>query len=533
MRAVRRGDDGPMVDLTRRDVLGVAGLIGLGALIPGCAAPKEATPSVGATPTMIGAPPPAPGGSTKPTYAQLAKQLSGTLSLPGQSGFQPKSLLYNPRFFSQPQPSAIAHVDNAADVAACVKFAADGGAPLHIRNGGHSYGGWSSGSGLVVDLAKLSTIKVASGGKTATIGAGALLADVYSGLGAKGVSIGGGSCATVGVTGLTLGGGVGVLARAYGLTCDQLASVQVVTADGRVRTVNATTDADLFWALRGGGGSFGAVTELTFNVRPAPQMQTFFLEWNSVSAATQVLPAWQRWMAGAPREVWSTCKLLVQPGQGSRVLVAGTWVGSGSPAAQVKALLAQTPRPSQNASNSGSYAATMLYEAGCAGQSASACIAKSLSPTYRQPFSATSSILTSPLPSAGVQAIVHAVGEGAKVKGMIEGGVSFDALGGAVGEVAAEATAFPWRAALADLQYTATWPYNMASQDPARFDQFVQSERRALQPWVGDSAYANYADPKLTDYATAYWGPNLSRLSQVKKSYDPHNVFSFPQSVPL
>ncbi len=202
MRVVRRGDDGPMVDLTRRDVLGVAGLIGFGALLPGCAAPTEATPGAGATPTMVGSPPPAPGGSAKPTYAQLAKQLSGTLSLPGQSGFQPKSLLYNPRFFSQPQPSAIAHVANAADVAACVKFAADGGAPLRIRNGGHSYGGWSSGPGLVVELAKLSTVKVASGGKTATIGAGSLLADVYSQLGAKGVSIGGGSCATVGVTGL-------------------------------------------------------------------------------------------------------------------------------------------------------------------------------------------------------------------------------------------------------------------------------------------------------------------------------------------
>ena len=211
----------------RRDVLRLAGLAGLGAVLAGCTgrsldpseiSPDSAGPTAASTPTVGAAP-----STAKPTYAQLAKQLSGTLSMPGQSSYQPKALLYNPRFFSQPEPQAIAHVQSSADVAACVRFAADGGAPLRIRNGGHSYGGWSSGPGLVVDLAELNSVKVNSGGKTATIGAGALLADVYSELGAKGVSIGGGSCATVGVTGLTLGGGVGVLARTYGLTCDQLA----------------------------------------------------------------------------------------------------------------------------------------------------------------------------------------------------------------------------------------------------------------------------------------------------------------------
>jgi hypothetical protein len=119
------------------------------------------------------------------------------------------------------------------------------------------------------------------------------------------------------------------------------------------------------------------------------------------------------------------------------------------------------------------------------------------------------------------------------VPGLVEGGVSFDAFGGAIAEVAGEATAFPWRSALADVQYTATWPYADAGRDPAPYDDFVQSERRALQPWLGTSAYANYADRTLTDYATAYWGANLPRLSTVKKRYDPYDVFAFPQSVPL
>ena len=262
-------------------------------------------------------------------------------------------------------------------------------------------------------------------------------------------------------------------------------------------------------------------------------MQTFFLEWTGLSAAGAVLSAWQQWIAKAPRELWSTCKLLVQPGQGSRVLVAGTWVGSGSPTSQVTALLAQTPRPAQNATGSGSYASTMLTEAGCSGDSAGSCISKSLSATYRQPFTATSAILQEPLAAAGVQSIVQAVGAGADVKGMIEGGVSFDAFGGAIADLAPNATAFPWRTALADIQYTATWPYAQASANPARFDDFVQSERQALHPYVGNSAYVNYADPMLSDYAVAYWSQNLPRLSQIKRTYDPHDVFAFPQAVPL
>lgn len=519
--------------IRRRDLLRSAGLAGIGAALAGCARPSpESSASSPAKPS------PSQSASATGTragtlsYDQLARQLSGPLLRPGQSGFQPRNLLYNPRFFAQAGPAAIVEVASAADVAACVRFAADGGAALRIRNGGHCYGGWSSGPGLVVNLAKLNTVRVNAGGTTATIGAGALLADVYSQLGAKGVSIGGGSCATVGVTGLTLGGGVGVLARTYGLTCDQLKSAQVVTADGRLRTVNADTDADLFWALRGGGGSFAAVTELTFAVRPAPPVQTFFLQW-SLSSAAAVLAAWQEWMPKAPRALWSTCKLLVEPGRGGRALVAGTWIGSGSPAAQINALLAQTPAPARRSTGGGSYAATMLAEAGCSGESATACISRSLTPAERQPFAATSSILQQPLPAAGVQAIVAAVGKGSAVTGMVEGGVSFDAFGGAIADVAPGATAFPWRTALADVQYTATWPYAKAASSATPFDNFVQAGRTALQPWLGNSAYVNYADPKLHDFATAYWGPNLPRLRQVKNAYDPHNVFSFPQSVPL
>ena len=175
----------------------------------------------------------------------------------------------------------------------------------------------------------------------------------------------------------------------------------------------------------------------------------------------------------------------------------------------------------------------MFAEAGCAGDSAPTCISTALSPAKRQASAATSAIVTKPLPAAAIKAIAEVVESGLHVAGMVEGGVSFDSLGGAVGDMHPNATAFPWRSALADVQYTATWPYAHATEDPSRFDAFVRRERATLAHWLGTPAYVNYADAGLADYANAYWGPNLKQLQTVKKTYDPHNVFSFPQSVPL
>ncbi len=536
---------------SRRDVLRFAGLTGVAAVATACTGGSSgpATSGSGTTGESASTGPDSPGpsnspsptgptsssgtGGTKPptTYAALSRQLDGPLAVPGHAKYRPAELLYNPRFATQRKPQAIAYCANRSDVLDCVRFAADGGVPIRIRNGGHSYGGWSSGPGLVANLATMNSVRVDHSARTATIGAGALLAHVYSGLDAKDVSIGSGSCATVGITGLTLGGGVGLLTRLYGLTSDQVVSAVAVTADAEVLTVSADEHPDLFWALRGGGGSFAAVTALTFKVRPAPRVQEVFLQWAGTDAE-QVLHAWQQWSRRTPRELWSTCKILARPGDGLRALVVAYWTGSGSPDKQISKLLAATPPPSQNFPSSNPYGAAMLGAAGCSGSS-SACIAAALTPAQRLPEAAASSILQKPLPDKAIKAIVAAVQAGMDVAGMVEGGVSFDALGGAVSDVAADDSAFPWRSALADIQYTATWAYDAATRHPGRYDHFVQAERSALVPYVGTSGYVNYADPALRDYASAYWGPNLARLKQVKKTYDPHNVFSFPQAVPL
>jgi FAD/FMN-containing dehydrogenase len=319
---------------------------------------------------------------------------------------------------------------------------------------------------------------------------------------------------------------LGVLNRAFGLTCDAIRGADLVTADGTARTA----DADLLWALKGGGGgSFGAVTSLTMAVRPAPAVATYYFAWD-ISVAHQVVAAWQKWVQTADPKLWSTCKVLASPSTGrQRAVVAGTWIGPSSTMdAQLKPLLDKLPTPASTSKHTYTYAQAMLFEAGCStSATASSCIEGALGPPRRVPYAATSSVLYGELPSAGIEAVVGRVTAAMGISGLIEGGVSFDALGGEVAKPAAGATAFGHRKALAIAQYTAS--YRTGSAQP--FDDYVRAFRKAMRPWCGDWAYVNYADPSITDPGPAYWAANYERLRAVKHSVDPHNLFTFPQAV--
>ena len=174
---------------------------------------------------------------------------------------------------------------DAADVQRVVRWGRKHHVRVVPRSGGHSYGGWSSGNGVVVaDVSHLKRISVAGG--RATIGAGARLGDVAGGLGKHGVAVPGGSCPTVGIAGLALGGGAGYSGRKLGLTSDNLRRLKLVTADGSLVVADATHHADLFWASRGGGGgNFGIATELTFATHPVSNVAVYSLEWPWEQAA--------------------------------------------------------------------------------------------------------------------------------------------------------------------------------------------------------------------------------------------------------
>ncbi len=181
------------------------------------------------------------------------------------------------------------------------------GLPLAIRSGGHSVAGRSSTDGIVLDVTPMGSVAVA--GEVATVGAGVRLGDLYDALAEHGLTIPAGCGPSVGIAGLTLGGGLEILGRKHGLTCDHLVGAQVVLADGRVVDCDEHHDGELFWALRGaGGGHFGVVTSLVFGTLPAPATTIFHLVWPPAAAAA-VVQAWQAWAPEAPDEVDATLRL--------------------------------------------------------------------------------------------------------------------------------------------------------------------------------------------------------------------------------
>src|SRR5712691_7762647 len=240
--------------------LAVGGVVIAGGCVPSDAGSAPSPPATAPITVAPRTPSPAPTVAA-PDWTALRAALRDGLVRPDDPSYDTARVLYNTRFDGV-RPQAVARCATAEDVRECGRFARTYGVQLALRSGGHSYAGWSTGAGLVVDVGRMSAIDVQS--DRVTVGAGARLIDLYDAVAARGQGVPAGSCAAVGVTGLTLGGGMGVLSRAWGLTCDDLVAAQVVTADGQVRDCDEARDADLFWALRGGGGgSFGVVTSLT------------------------------------------------------------------------------------------------------------------------------------------------------------------------------------------------------------------------------------------------------------------------------
>jgi len=474
----------------------------------------------GAPPTTMSPLPPTTTSSppVPPDWAALRAKLPGGLVLPGEDGYDLARRSYNPLFDGR-QPAAVAHATRPEDVQACVEVARAARMPIAARSGGHSYAGYSTPEGgLVVDLAPMAGVQVRQDG-TAVVGAGARLMTVYSGLADAGRCLPAGSCPTVGIGGLTLGGGIGVLSRKYGLTCDKLVSAQIVTADGKLRTASADAEPDLFWALRGGGGgNFGIVTSFTFATDPAPDLTVFSLRFGG--GVADVFGAWQQWISSAPPELWSN--LVISGGSPPTCRVGGCYVGSQSGLQPLlNQLLAGTPGPmSQQVSGKG-FLDAMRYFGGCSQRSIEQCRPESEGGQLgRESFVASSRIL--PGPVADPAAFVSTMdGRG----GM---DLLLDSLGGAVSTVDTKATAFPHRTALASAQIYAGADTGTQTTSATS----VAEVRDGLAAQLGPTGYVNYIDPGLPDWGNAYYGGNLAKLREVAKRYDPDAVFTFPQAVP-
>lgn len=469
-------------------------------------------------------------------WAALAKGLNGTLVRPDSSQYATARQLFSVRFDTV-HPAGIAYCASPADVRACLAFAHKFSLPFAVRAGGHSYEGYSTTTGLVVDVTRMNTVSVNTG--MATVGAGTRLIDVYSALTRQGVILPAGSCSTVGVAGLTLGGGTGVLGRKFGLTCDNLLSAQVVLANGQMLTCDASHDADLFWALRGGGGgNFGVVTSFTFRTHQLSSLSLFTFTWPWNSAAA-VVDAWQNWAPHAPDELWSNCVLIAPADKGMApyVVVNGVYVGDVGP---LNSLLTQFTGsigapPATRYVTGASVLNTMLYEAGCSGKTVGQCHLPTQDPqgqVQRDTSGVKSDYFTSALSRQGIDNLVSAITKRHATSNLGNGGIGMDAYGGAINRVASDATAFAHRNALFSAQYSASWNASDSDAVVVANRSWLNDTWKTMRPFASGGSYQNYVDPDLPDWQHAYYGANLDRLRRIKATYDPTNFFHFAQSIP-
>jgi FAD/FMN-containing dehydrogenase len=390
---------------------------------------------------------------------------------------------------------------------------------------------------VVVDVSRISAIRVAADGKTAVVGAGAQLIDVYSELFAHGVTIPAGSCATVGVAGLTLGGGVGFTSRALGLTCDNVASLQIVTAAGELLTCDASHHSDLFWACRGGGGgNFGIVTSFTYRTHPISTVSTYSVEW-PWTQAVQAVRAWQAFGPTAPDALFSVCDLLstdpTGPTARSHVVSSGQYFGTEQELLALIKPLVDTGTPTNVTTHTRTGIEAALFWAGCSGETVGQCHLSPRGTMARSTFLAKSDFVAKPLSVAAVTTMINAIDARQASPTLGRGALLMDSYGGAINRVPSAATAFVHRDQLFAIQYTAQFTAGAPAARVAANTQWLNDLHGALRTAVSGQAYQNYIDPGLAGWQAAYYGSNLPRLQKVKRAYDPGNMFHFAQSIRL
>jgi len=484
------------------------------ALLAGCGGGSGSTPS-----------PPAPPGQAGPNWASLSAALGGELLRPGDTAYAAASLLANMRFDGT-KPAAIIKCKSVEDVRAGLAFVRSNQLAVTPRCGGHSWAGTSTTTGVVLNVTPMNAIEVYANG-TAKVGAGARLAEVYDKLIAHGVCIPSGTCLTVGIAGITLGGGIGILDRQFGLTCDNLLAAEVVTADGRLLNCDASTEPDLFWALRGGGGgNFGVAMSFTFKTHRIEDITVARADFRFQDFAA-MFDAWQRWPQSLPDNVWAQIYIQFGSGGASCTVTAYCLGTSGFLQPYWNAFLAATGVAGTDMSTAISQ---LPYRdvawSMCAGIPLNQCSLSGYSPEGRKTRYdevLSSDFFNDLLPAAGIAALNQSVKD-AMAAG-ISGSYIFDHMGGAIGRVATDATAFVHRKALFSVEY-ATW------QSRTIYDTtFPNRMRSVMSAWSSGGAYVNYLDPLMKNWQSAYYGGNYARLSIVKKQYDPGRVFNMAQGV--
>lgn len=499
--------------LDRRSFLKAGGGLAAGIAVVGASGPAAARSSI---------------------WETLRERLSGTLVLPGSPDYASAKQLQIAEFDAV-NPRGIAYCVDPRDVRTCVGFAKRYDIPVRVRSGGHNFLGWSTTDGLVIDVSRINHVTV--GGGTVSIGPGSQSIDTLDKLRTSTKQVITGTCPTVASGGFLSGGGIGWQTRTFGVGSDRIASVGVVLADGRLVRATPDCDADLLWAVRGGGGNnFGVVVD--FEVRPidAPQLVGYTAAFG-VDRAAEVLAAWQRWVVDAPRELGSQLVVVsaAAAGGADTIVVNGGYLGT---KAQAQALLSRlataagtAPRAS-NVTDPQPYADT-LRALLCQDLTVRQCHRSGHNPEAQLPrtrYERLSCAMTAGPLSVGQSAALLDVWDSRHA--VERRYLQFIAVGGAARELSPRATAYVHRR----VEFNVAFGLALESTTPpadqvAAAAAWTADGAAALEPITAGS-YINFpSTSKPANWTATTYGENYSRLLRVKRAYDPGDFFRHPQSI--
>jgi FAD/FMN-containing dehydrogenase len=465
--------------------------------------------------------------SSAATWGALEATISGDVILPGSPHYDRAYRALNARF-DDVRPQAVVRCRSSEDVSETIRFARRQGMAVATRGGGHCFGGRSSTKGLLVDVTPMHSVDISGG--AVTVGGGTRLGEVYESLLKRDLSIPGGSCPSVGIAGLALGGGLGIIGRKYGLTSDHLLSVEIVLADGRILECDDHHEEDLFWALRGGGpGNFGVVTSLTFRTFPAPAATNFQLGW-PLSEAAAVIDAWQSWAPVAPGELAASLVIgaSAQVDEPPSVGVFGVMLGSESETVGLVDELVHRAGtdPDTAFRQHMSFRETTRYWGERAAREGD-----QPGEELRGYRVIKSEFFMRSLPAEVIEALLEKFRKD-RVSGQSRE-LDFSPWGGGYNHMSADETAFVHRDDLFWLKHATEVVPGASTAEKEVAHEWVTRSWATVHPWGTGRVFPNFPDPDLEDWASAYYGTNLDRLLSVKARYDPGNLFRFRQSLPV
>ena len=452
------------------------------------------------------------------TIQELRAAVKGQIFTPGDDGYAEAAAVWNGAHDDH-QPAVVVRCTGAADVIAAVGFARSTGLTIAVRGGGHSVAGFSTcDDGMVIDLSPMSAVRVDPVAMRATVGGGAVWADVDHETQTHGLATTGGLISTTGVAGFTLGGGIGWIMRKYGLACDNLAAADVVTADGRLIHASVTENADLLWGLRGGGGNFGIVTQFELDLHPLGPTVYAGPIFYPADAAPDLLRALRDWAPGAPDDVTALVSLATAP---PLPVIPEEWHGK-----KVAIFIAVSTGPVDE--GAGLVAAI---------RQVAEPIADLLGP---MPYQMIQTLLD-PLWPKGIHAYFKATNLARLDDDLVDRlceqhlaapgpqcEVHVHQMGGAVARVDDGATAFAERSMPFVLNAVTGW------QDPdaaAAHRDWARAVIEAASDASTGRAYVNFlGDPD--EARTSYGKDTYDRLVSLKNRYDPTNVFRLNQNIP-